>query len=247
MHLLQLTTLFASYTSSRSRHLTILVENAMVQIRATSSSNSLAPENIFCADVGSVSRGRFGWSDACEENDELGFHSGKLPSQLVWAVAAKLNAGRAVALGFECPLFVPLSFEDEKSLGKARGGEGMRSWSAGAGCGALATGLVQVAWILHSLRPKLVSPVPVFVDWAAFRQSSGLFLWEAFVSSTAKVNSHIGDAQAGARAFLRSLPKPTSSITCEGDALSLLGAALLRTEWVQDPAWLGRSCLVAKA
>jgi hypothetical protein len=65
-----------------------------------------------------------------------------------------------VALGFECPLFVPLNLQPE-ALTTARSGEGSRPWSAGAGCGALATGLVQVAWILRKIRQELQAPTPL--------------------------------------------------------------------------------------
>jgi hypothetical protein len=40
------------------------------------------------------------------------------------AIAADLNAGHHVALGFECPLFVPVS-EDPNGLTSARPGEGI--------------------------------------------------------------------------------------------------------------------------
>jgi hypothetical protein len=47
---------------------------------------------------------------------------------------------------------VPGSKPDgRRGLGKARGGEGNRPWSAGAGSGALATGLAQGAWMLRQL------------------------------------------------------------------------------------------------
>lgn len=104
---------------------------------------------VVCADIGSVSRGNFGWwSSAGSE--------GRIPSTLAKHVAECLNLGLPVALGFECPLFVPLE-DDEQSLTRARPGEGNRPWSAGAGCGALATGLVQVTWTLREIRNLLDS------------------------------------------------------------------------------------------
>jgi hypothetical protein len=61
-------------------------------------------------------------------------------AQLVDEIVHDLNAGIPVALGFECPIFVPISV-DPNRLGKARAGEGNRSFSAGAGPGALVTGV----------------------------------------------------------------------------------------------------------
>lgn len=82
--------------------------------------------------------------------------------ELVDAVAGDLIAGEAVALGFECPLFVPVP-ATPLQLGAARLGEGNRPWSAGAGASSLATGLAQVSWILAELRQR-VPDCPVFLD-----------------------------------------------------------------------------------
>ena len=110
---------------------------------------------IYCADIGSVPNNRFGWGraemgvpqvDAAPGGSEIG--------DFVDAIAADINRGHPVALGFECPLFVPVPVK-QGELGKARIGEGNRSWSAGAGSGALATGLVQVAWIMAELRERI--------------------------------------------------------------------------------------------
>lgn len=196
---------------------------------------------VVCADVGSVAKGNFGWWSSTKE-------SGNSPATLATHVANALNDGTPVALGFECPLFVPL-VEDEQKLTSARPGEGNRAWSAGAGCGALATGLVQVAWVLQAIRRQILCPVPAFVDWASFASSgSGLLLWEAFVTGPSKLTSHTEDAQAGAEAFLQALPNPPqrNAIDCESDVYSLVGAALLRTGWCTDPEILQQACLVLR-
>src|SRR5919198_1284848 len=106
---------------------------------------------IYCADVGSVPNRRFGWARG-EAGGEIERHRGGSEiADLVDAVGNDLGAGRSVALGFECPLYVPVP-EDPILLGAARSGEGGRSWSAAAGAGALGTGIVQAAWILERLR-----------------------------------------------------------------------------------------------
>jgi len=95
-------------------------------------------------------------------------------------------------------------------LGQARQGETVdgrsRPWSAGAGSGALATGLVQMAWVLE------------------LAGEADLFVWEAFVSGTGKpvpagITQHAADAAAAADTFadrwMATLttgePKPTVS------------------------------------
>jgi len=205
---------------------------------------------VVCADVGSVSKGNFGWWSASQ-------HAGKDLSSLSAFVAQVLNAGLKVALGFECPLYVLLR-EDEAALTRARPGEGNRAWCAGAGSGALATGLVQVAWALQKIRNELERPAPVYLDWLAFEQAErGLFLWEAFVSAEGKAtlltpdsDQHVADARAGVLAFVDAQPHlSTSKIIRDdlGPVHSLIGAALLRTGWSTDLELLAQPCLVLKA
>lgn len=149
---------------------------------------------IYCADIGSVANRRFGWARTEAAGHEIERHRGGTEiDELVDAVSADLIAGRTVALGFECPLYLPVP-EQALQLGRARAGEGNRSWSAGAGAGALATGAVQVAWTLRELRRR-VPRTPALLEWRAFvRAGRGLFLWEAFVTDRAKAATHVDDA-----------------------------------------------------
>lgn len=197
---------------------------------------------VVCADIGAVAKENFGWWSSLGD-------SGVRPSTLARHVSSVLDAGKPVALGFECPLFVPL-VEDEMFLTSARSGEGSRAWSAGAGCGALATGLVQTAWVLQEIRVQLAQATSAFLSWQEFSTSqSGLFLWEAFVTGKAKGDSHTADARLGAEAFVRTLPDPMScnAVTCGSAAYSLVGAALLRTGWSDDLRLLQEPCLVVRA
>jgi hypothetical protein len=197
---------------------------------------------VTCADVGSVPNNNFGWWSATKA-------SGNRPSELVAHVASELDAGRAVALGFECPLFVPL-YEDELRLTAARFGEGARAWSAGAGCGSLATGLVQLTWVLDGVLRNMNTARRAFLSWEQFASAQkGLFLWEAFVSGSTKRETHIDDAQAAVQAFQRALPDPMkyNAIKCASPVYSLAGAALLRSGWCRDVSVLEEACLVIRA
>jgi len=203
---------------------------------------------VFCADIGSVSTGRFGWAAANADGEMR--ESGSDICELARRVASHLNSGAPTAVGFECPLFVPLR-EEPSRLTKARKGDGSRAWSAGAGTGALATGLVEVSWILREVRRELSREVACHLDWRAFNASGGLFLWEAFVSGEAKPqvesNPHAADAMAAVEAFVDALPDPTSMNAIEeSDVISLVGMALLRTGWTRDVESLGTPCLVIK-
>ena len=208
---------------------------------------------VYCADVGSVERGRFGWARVAAETPEASRGSREI-EELVSALVGDLRAGLPVALGFECPLYVPLP-ADPKRLAKARDVDGNRPWSAGAGCGALATGLTQVAWVLSQVRNGITAEVPSFLDWGAFLESgSGLFLWEAFVTGKAKPNDdaaaddqHIADAIAGARYFLERVEATAVQGGQSADEVySLIGAALLRSGWSSDLDLLRTPCVVAR-
>jgi hypothetical protein len=203
---------------------------------------------IYCADIGSVPRGRFGW--ARSDTDEAGIErhrGGTEIIDLVDAVAEDLAAGRPVALGFECPLFVGVPTQPLR-LGTARRGEGNRSWSAGAGAGALATGLVEVAWILSELRHRCPG-TEAHVDWSRFaRAGKGVFLWEAFVSADAKAATHVDDATIAFRTFREALPDPNAANAVGAERpLSLLGGALIWSGWRDDVDLLHTPCVVIKA
>jgi hypothetical protein len=166
--------------------------------------------------------------------------------ELVEAVAEDLASERRVALGFECPLYVPVP-ENPLELGKARLGEGNRSWSAGVGAGALATGLVEVAWILRALR-KRAADTAIHLDWTEFKAAGGLFLWEAFVTDRAKAATHVDDATVAASAFLDALPDPEQrNAVTTAEPLSLLAAALLWSGWADAGKLLRTPSLVIKA
>jgi hypothetical protein len=206
---------------------------------------------VFCADVGSVRSGRFGWACGSPPVDDAHQVNPSSPQHLADAVADRLCAGRRVALGFECPMFVPVP-EQEERLGAARPGEGNRPWSAGAGSGALATGLVQAAWVLATIRRRCPNAT-LYLDWDRFaRARSGLLIWEAFVTATAKGSSHVDDAKIAVDAFVRSVrehparPGSCAAVTAERP-LSLAGAVAIWSGWLNDPLALHAPTLVIRA
>ena len=206
---------------------------------------------MYCADVGSIKQGRFGWAREEVPTGDLERHRGGTEiRELVDALEEDLAAGIPVALGFECPLFVPVP-EDAFRLGAARSGDGNRAWSAGAGTGALTTGLVQAAWVLAELRKRRPDE-RLYLDWATFEAGGSgggrLFLWEAFVTGEAKAATHVDDAIVAVACFTAALPNPTdaTAVTAERP-LSLVGTAALWAYWTDDVALLHAPCLVLKA
>lgn len=200
--------------------------------------------NIVCADIGSVAKGNFGWYARTPIGDET---EGDDIKHLCDFVIKSIKSGEKVALGFECPLFVPFR-EDPETLIKARNGETKTNWIAGPGGTVLATGLVQVPWVLKRIRDNLDEICPFYLDWEEFTSASnGLYLWEAFVSGDAKGETHIDDARIAATHFLQTLPNPTKqNAIIEENVISLIGLALLRSGWTNDPKILEKSCLVIK-
>jgi hypothetical protein len=203
--------------------------------------NNLA---IFCADVGSIKNGNFGWAATLPGSIELtGTDIGEFASE----IAKQVKRGSKVAIGYECPLFVPVR-KDPVLVNSSRNGEGSRSWSAGAGTGALATGLVEVIWVFNKLAELLEKKPAITFDWEEFKAKESIFLWEAFVTSTSKGKDHADDAKIALATFMSAMPDPrTINAINETEVFSLAGAAILRTGWSDNISLLHQPCLVIKA
>lgn len=200
---------------------------------------------VACADIGSVAKGKFGWALKLEETWSQGDGIVDFSEQ----IAHHLNQNTPVAVGFECPLFVPLP-RDPMRLTRARNGERNRAWCAGAGSGALAVGLTEIVWILREVCEGLDVPEKpaVSLRWPQFLETGGLFIWEAFVTGASKQRSHIQDAKSAVEAFARALPNPErKNLVHEETVYSLGGAALLRAGWEVPNTILEDSTLVIAA
>lgn len=205
--------------------------------------NSLI-SSVWAVDVGSVKKHNLGWCRI--RGDELAV--GHDIHQLVRGIASDLTDDLQVALGFECPLFVPVP-DDPVDLTSARRGKGARSWSAGAGASALATGLTECVWILEQVRRTTSTSITPTLDWGEFLAGrANLFLWEAFVTGVAKGLSHHGDAEIAALSFRDELPHIAEANTVTAaNPHSLIGAALLRSGLTTDVTFLFRSCVVIRS
>lgn len=208
---------------------------------------------IYCVDVGAVRAGNFAWARLVHNDDPM---SSADPEALVAYLAWDLSDGFPVALGFECPLYVPLA-EKVVDTTRSRACEKFtdkkgklisRPWSAGAGCAVTTTGLGQTIWLLHALKSTLQTEVSTFLDWDLFKaEGRGLFVWEAFVTGDAKASDHQGDATIAVKYFVAQLPDiPAANADRPGAVLSLIGSALLRTGWSQDLHLLETPCVVLR-
>jgi hypothetical protein len=168
-------------------------------------------------------------------------------------VANALRAG-PVALGFEAPMWIPTRMQP-KRLTSARQGEAgpglaSRPFSASAGATVLVTGMVVVTYVMRRLR-ELAPAAIAHVDWQNFPTSAGqLLVWEAFVTNQKKFHEtrHVEDAKLALAAFLAGMKNPSffRSSVDEPDCLSLLGAALLKAGWTNEPTILMAPCLVVR-
>lgn len=203
--------------------------------------------SIYCADVGSVKRDRFGWFGGPHGRARYG---GSSIAGLVDQVAGDLDRERPVALGFECPLWIPIA-ENAEDVTRGRDGEENRPWSAGAGATTLAIGCAELVWVLCEVRQRLGSLPPAHLEWDSFEKSSGLLLWEAMVTGLGKGDTHVDDARLAVEKFEKELsdPQAANAVNADrsGSVCSLAGAALLRAEWSTDISLLWKPCLVIKA
>ena len=202
--------------------------------------------SILCADVGSVVQNNFAWAAGSGKSSTVDTDTSI--ENFAERIAEDLRSGIRVAVGFECPLFVPVR-DKPSTLTRGRNGEGNRPWSAGAGAAALCTGLVEMVWVFRQVRTALGESASCTFDWKRFTAGDArLFLWEAFVSGQQKRQNHEADARAAVDAFRHALPDPSRANKIdERDVLSLVGVALMRAGWPMDQDSLSRPCLVIRA
>ena len=203
---------------------------------------------VFCADIGSIARGKFAWARRIPADAEEELHEPSSIHSLGEAVASELKRERPVALGFEMPLFVPVPADPEQ-LGKARPCDSNApAWCSPVGANVLATGIPQVAWLLRHVHDS-VPQVDLYLEWEPFAAArQGLLLWEAFVTSDAKGESDEEDATIGINAFCAQLPSPGDADANETELpLSLGAAAGVWAGWDLPADALRLPCIVVRA
>lgn len=166
---------------------------------------------VLCVDVGGPEK--IGWANS-DGGDGTGADLGYALDRL----SGHLSDGGMVALGFEAPIWTPTRTDLARITSRRGGVETTynRAWSAGAGAGALGAALALMPWCLTRIA-KNAGPVVATVDLQRFRESGGLFLWEAFVSGAMKVvgTSHHDDARLACQAFVTRWPDLISDIPAE--------------------------------
>ncbi|WP_160310613.1 hypothetical protein [Azospirillum thiophilum] len=204
--------------------------------------------HVAVVDIGSPEKKNLGWAI---EGPSLSDSGGDV-DRFIERSGEVMRTG-PLALGFEAPMYVPMRDLPEY-LTRGRSGEANRPFSAGAGCGALVTGLVVVPYILAGLL-KACPFATASLDWTTLPTRPGeVFLFEAFVSGVGRKGSvttvdHVADARAALHRFQAKAAGPAPMTSDLGDSvcLNLLGAALLRTGWPVGVGVLSQPCLVVRA
>lgn len=183
------------------------------------------------------------WRDSPSQHST----SGRDLDSLVDAVSSDLLAGRAIALGFEAPLFVPAP-STQAGLNRQRVGEKGWPWCAGAGAGALALGIQQSAYVFTTLAVR-VHPRVTFDPSALMSGEANLLVWEAFVSGKSKnraaADPHVDDARLAVLEFRRRLSTGTVGSDIDDTAvLNLAAAGLLASGLTDDTQLLHQPCVV---
>lgn len=200
---------------------------------------------VYACDIGSVKSGTFAWA----RNDSVE----KVPTasvdidDLIASVVRDVASGASIALGFEAPLFLPVP-DDSSLLNSGRVGESSRSMFAPAGAAVTTIGVHESAWILKRLRAVLPEEAALTFDWKSdWHGLNSLFIWEAFVSSTAHSDTHERDAATAVQYFLANMSNldDVNAVTCD-NPLSLIAASAIWSGWIADPQSLHSSCLVLR-
>ncbi len=170
-----------------------------------------------------------------------------------------LLTGAQAVLLLEAPMsvLVPGGRPDAwHGLGKARCGERDRPWSAGAGAGALATGLVPGGWMLGQLAITVPGLAATTQPRTWRRGDAQLLLAEVFITASGKLEplpagQHAADAVAAGLALVDVLDSSapiTSRVCCAPhDPFNLLAAMALWAGLRIDLAELHAEVLVVAA
>jgi hypothetical protein len=215
--------------------------------------HTFTPDVVACLDIGSPKKGNVGWAILYSDERATG---GDLHG-FINELAGHLAADRTVAVGFECPLYVPMRL-DPAAMTDCRVGEQGLNWCGGPGASVLATGLVQVNWCLARLAERDPG-IRGTTRWAELsRGSADVYCWEAFITSKGgvvvelndvnQIPHHEQDALCGAVAFARAIADHGAPRSDLGDeaALSLVGLHLLQTGMTTDVTLLSETCTVLK-
>ena len=202
---------------------------------------------VYAADVGSVSKKNFGWA---RRGPTGRLTDGTDISKMAKSICGDLKKGHRIALGFECPLFVPVP-KDPADLLKARSGEGNRSWSAPAGAGSLVAGMAESTWLLREIAVARPVTTVTVIPEVLRNGGSDVLLWEAFISGkrcsrAIGKNNHVRDARTAVKRFWNSFRRGEviSKVSCENPFSLIAAVADFAGLKLLDKKPLSEACFV---
>jgi hypothetical protein len=203
---------------------------------------------IYTCDIGSIPQGNFGWARCAPEHETTPVGSTNI-SELANYLKRDIENGMNIAIGFECPLFLPVPYLED-DLCKGRQGEGNRAVFAPAGAAVATLGVHQVAWILRTIYPVGEYHIEFTTNpsmWPPFDKRQVLFCWEAFVSGDAHGDDHVRDAATATMFFIDNEMRleAVNAVTTQ-QPLSLIHAVAIWAGWLTNVDRLHDSALVIK-
>jgi len=196
---------------------------------------------VIAMETGSGPDGHVRWAGSRHDDDRPDASSGVSPSCSAWKTASNSSAGEQVALGFDCPLTMPVSSEQDPG-----------SAPADADADALVTlaepassrpGLAELGYLLSELgtwRPWTT----VSTSLARWKANTSILVWQAVPAPGASAVT----ASAAAASFFRQLPAVTSRANepaaatkpAAATVVNLAAAAARRAGLFVDPSELAQ-------
>lgn len=196
---------------------------------------------IYACDVGSIAGGNFAWTSSAR-----GKRGSIDINELVAEITRDIRSGGKIAIGFECPLFIPCPVASS-DIGKARDCDGNKAYTSSVGASVAMTGLSQVAWILNEIHKTCPNTKAATSQHEFLNGEADILVWEAFVTGESKGKDHVQDAYIAMRAFqLNQEAEGKGTGDSSPNPMSFAGAIILWSGMASDPSLLRTPCIVIK-
>jgi hypothetical protein len=188
---------------------------------------------VIAMETGSVPHGHVRWAGSRHDDDKPDASSGISPAELFDTVFHALHDGEQVALGFDCPLTMPVAPADADA-------DALVTLAESASSGP---GLAELGYLLSELgmwRPWTT----VSTSLARWKANTSILVWQAVPAPGASVVT----ASAAAASFFRQLPaltnRPNEPVVATEPAaatvVNLAAAAARRAGLFVDPCELAQ-------
>lgn len=188
---------------------------------------------VIATETGSGSGGRMRWAGRRHDDDRPDATSGSSPAELFDAVFHALHDGEQVALGFDCPLTLPVSRDQGATAGQPDADALVKLAEPTVTRPGIAE-LGQVLGELATWRPWTT----VSTSLARWKANTSILVWEAILAA----GSSGVAASAAADSFFRQLPAATGHETeaPTGTVVNLAAAAARRAGLYVDASELAQ-------